>query len=97
MKMILFLFFYIIRFVSYRNVDDMIRTCSTEERLKNVHKMFVPYAEWKTTRDLGIDGIKIYKCSFRKVVMQFCTDFGCVWCASIGCRFVKMARASIAQ
>jgi len=62
----------------------MLWTCSTEGKLRNVHKIFVPYAELKATRDLGIDGIKIYKCILRKVVMQICTDFSCVGCAANG-------------
>ena len=53
-------------------------------KLRNVHTMLVPYAEWKVTRDLGIDGIKVYKCVFRKGVTQICTDFSCVRCASNG-------------
>jgi len=82
MKMI-FLFFNIISFF-YRKVDDMVWTCSTEEKLRNVHKMFLPYAEWKATRNLGIDGIKIHKCILRKVVMHICTDFSCVRCVANG-------------
>ena len=40
---------------------DTISARSTEEKLRNVHKIFVPYAEWKAKHDLSIDGIKIYK------------------------------------